>query len=129
VSHFNLFVYGTLRREGGAAAQLAGCELVGPGTVGGTLYDIEGRYPAIVLYGDAPVAGEVWRCPADRLLSLDAYEGTDSGLFRRVAVEVSLGDGRQVSGWIYAAGPALSRQLRPERRLVVGDWLAHRRDH
>lgn len=122
MSHFHLFVYGTLRQDGGAAALLDGCERVAAGTVNGTLYDIEGRYPAIVLYGEAPVRGELWRCPAGLLLRLDRYEGTEAGLFRRVAVEAELEDGSRVPAWIYAAGPALSRQLRAERRVAGGEW-------
>jgi gamma-glutamylcyclotransferase (GGCT)/AIG2-like uncharacterized protein YtfP len=121
MSGFNLFVYGSLRRGGGAGDLLSGCELVGEGTVSGTLYDIGGRFPAVVLYGDVPVRGEVWRCPPELLCHLDAYEGTDSGLFRRVAIEVQL-NGEPVPCWVYAAGPALSRELRPEARIAGGDW-------
>jgi gamma-glutamylcyclotransferase (GGCT)/AIG2-like uncharacterized protein YtfP len=77
-----------------------------------------------VLYGDdSPVQGEVWRCPAAMLPSLDRYEGTAEGLFRRVAVTVDTPLGRTPC-WTYTAGPALSRKLTPERRIVSGDWTA-----
>jgi gamma-glutamylcyclotransferase (GGCT)/AIG2-like uncharacterized protein YtfP len=123
VSTFDLFVYGTLRTGGAANDALAGCERVGDGTVNGILYDIDGRFPALVLYGDAPVRGEVWRCPAAMLPGLDAYESTDDGLFRRVAVQVATGNG-DLPCWTYAAGPALSRKLTPDRRLAEGCWPA-----
>jgi gamma-glutamylcyclotransferase (GGCT)/AIG2-like uncharacterized protein YtfP len=121
VSTFNLFVYGTLLRDGVAADLLACCGRVGEAVVRGVMYDIDGRFPAVVLYGDAPVHGEVWRCPAELLLRVDEYEGVASGLFRRVAVEAELGDGR-VACWVYAAGPALGRQLTADARVVDGRW-------
>lgn len=121
---FNLFTYGTLQQGGPAAGMLDGCELVGSGTVNGILYDIDGRYPAVVLYGSAPVHGEVWRCPTPLLAELDRYEGTADGLFRRVALEVDTDDG-PVACWLYAAGPRLSRQLVPDARRDSGRWEAN----
>lgn len=127
MSDFNLFVYGTLRAggrngSGSAADLLAGCVPVGRGTIGGTLYDIEGRYPALVHYGADPVHGEIWRCPAELLPALDTYEGTASGLFRRIAAEVATDAGELLPCWIYAAGPALSRHLTPANRVASGSW-------
>jgi gamma-glutamylcyclotransferase (GGCT)/AIG2-like uncharacterized protein YtfP len=121
VSTFNLFAYGTLREGGAAAALLQECTPVGEGTVRGILYDIDGRFPALVLYGTSPVHGRIWRCPADVLLRLDTYEGTGTGLFRRVAVDVEHGDGH-LPCWLYAAGPALSRRLSADRRVASGRW-------
>ena len=95
---------------------------VAEGTIGGTLYDIEGRFPALVHYGSDPVRGEIWRCPADLLLGLDSYEGTASGLFRRVAVEIESDGGERMPCWVYTAGPALSRQLTPANRVPSGRW-------
>ncbi len=115
-AHFHLFVYGTLRSHGGAAARLTGCQLAGDAVLEGTLYDL-GDFPALMLYGSSPVHGEVWRCPADMLPGLDEYEGVDRGLFRRAAVTAG-----GVPGWTYVAGPALAHQLTPERRLRSGDW-------
>jgi gamma-glutamylcyclotransferase (GGCT)/AIG2-like uncharacterized protein YtfP len=124
VSGFNLFIYGTLLRGGGAEGLLAGCERVGAATVNGTLYDIDGRFPAVLLYGNELVHGEVWHCPPGVLLRLDEYEGTAEGLFRRVAVEARV-DGRPVPCWTYSAGPALSRKLRSDARVAGGDWRVH----
>lgn len=127
MSEFNLFVYGTLRASGrngsGSAADLlAGCVPVARGTIGGTLYDIEGRYPALVHYGADPVHGEVWRCAAELLPALDSYEGTAAGLFRRIAVEVATDTGELLPCWVYTAGPALSRQLTPANRVASNIW-------
>jgi gamma-glutamylcyclotransferase (GGCT)/AIG2-like uncharacterized protein YtfP len=121
VSTFNLFAYGTLARGGAAESLLDGCEAVGDGVVRGILYDIDGRFPAVVLYGAAPVHGRIWRCPSDLLLKLDEYEGTARGLFRRVALNVEH-DGGHLPCWLYAAGPALSRRLTPEQRIEAGRW-------
>jgi gamma-glutamylcyclotransferase (GGCT)/AIG2-like uncharacterized protein YtfP len=120
---FNLFVYGTLRRGDVAEDVLHGCDWLGGATVPGVLYDIDGRFPALLLYGETSVHGELWRCPAALLPELDAYEGVAAGLFRRVGVEVMTGD-EAVACWTYAAGPALSRKLVSERRVSSGRWGA-----
>lgn len=115
---FHLFAYGTLLGEtGNGAALLGGCERVGPATVHGALYDIGGCYPALVLAGSAPVHGEIWRCPLERLRVLDRHEGVADGLFRRVGVRA--GD---IACWAYVAGPRLTRELLPERRIAGGRW-------
>ena len=119
---FNLFAYGTLRHGAAAVPVLEGASYVRSAVVEGTLYDIEGRHPALMLYGSTLVKGDIWRCPADLLVRLDAYEAVPDGLFRRVAVDV---DG--VPCWTFVAGPALARRLTPSRRIMHGDWLEQRR--
>lgn len=104
---------------------MAGCTRIAEGTIGGTLYDVERRFPALVYYGSDPVRGEIWRCPAAALLALDEYEGTASGLFRRIAVEIETNSGHLLPCWVYTAGPALSRHLTPANRIASGDWQAH----
>ena len=116
-SHFRLFVYGTLRSNAAGASLLAAGEQIGEGSVGGVLYDMDGAYPALVLYGAAPIRGEVWKLPAAALATLDAYEGIADGLFRRVGVEVVMDDGSISGCWVYVAGPRLGRLLTPERRV------------
>ena len=116
---FHLFVYGTLRSNGAAAPLLANSTVVGVGSVGGILYDIDGAYPALVLYGSTPVHGEVWQCPAMLLASLDEYEGVAEGLFRRTGAEVRMQDGSVQGCWIYTAGPRLSRKLTAARRITA----------
>lgn len=113
-NEFNLFVYGTLQ----GAPLLSDCELIGRGHVGGVLYNVDGSYPALVLYGATRVAGEVWRCPHDKLPLLDDYEGVDENIFRRIGVEVPLADNSVVPCWTYVAGPALAHKLTPEQRIA-----------
>ena len=115
---FNLFVYGTLRADGVAAELLAQAGYIRAAAVPGTLYDIDGAYPALMLYGGTPVRGEIWHCPPDLLAQLDAYESVQHGLFRRVGVEVA-----GLPCWTYVAGPALASKLTPERRVDAGDWM------
>jgi gamma-glutamylcyclotransferase (GGCT)/AIG2-like uncharacterized protein YtfP len=86
-------------------------------TVQGTLYDVNGRYPALVLDGEDRVEGEVWRGPATLLPELDEYEGVADGLFGRVKV---VADGE--SCWTYVAGPLLAPRLTPEQRIASGAW-------
>lgn len=108
---FHLFAYGTLKSGDATEQLLHGCQRVGTGVVHGTLYDL-GDYPALLLSGQDPVPGEIWRCPSERLPELDGYEGTDSGLFRRAAVEVG-----EYPCWVYVAGPRIGHLLVPEARL------------
>ena len=114
---FHLFVYGTLRRGHAAHERIADCDFVGLAHVSGTLYDIDGLHPALMLYGNTRVAGEIFRCPADRLDRLDTFEGVGDGLFRRVATEID-----ELPCWIYVAGPALAHRLTPGQRIASGQW-------
>jgi gamma-glutamylcyclotransferase (GGCT)/AIG2-like uncharacterized protein YtfP len=112
-----LFVYGTLQSNGKAAELLTGCAIITQASVAGTLYDIDGEYPALVLGGSGRVHGEVRTCPAGALLRLDEYEGVPERLFRRVGVQI--GD---YACWTYVAGPKLARRLLPARRISSGVW-------
>jgi len=114
---FHLFTYGTLQRGQEGASLLEGCVRIGPATVQGSLYDIDGEYPALVLAGKGRVEGEIWRCPPEVLARLDEYEGVSEGLFRRVATEAG-----GLACWVYVAGPKLARRLTPRRRIPSGRW-------
>lgn len=116
-SYFHLFVYGTLLSSGEASQLLEGCERVATASVNGTLYDIDGAFPALMLAGDGEVHGEIWRCPTERLLELDGYEGVTERLFRRVGVEV---DGWPC--WTYVAGPKLAPRIAQAKRIESGRW-------
>lgn len=109
---FHLFAYGTLKSDA-PPGLLDGCERVGTGVVHGTLYDV-GDYPALLLSGDDPVPGVIWRCPFPRLAELDRYEGVAEGLFRRAAVRVG-----EHACWVYVAGPKLGGRLVPEARVAT----------
>lgn len=119
MSGVRLFVYGTLRRGGSGARLLGSARPAGAATVAGTLYDVGGRYPALVLGGGATVHGEVWICDEPVLAALDAYEGVPEGLFRREWTEVG-GE----PALVYVAGPLLLPTLRAEQRIASGRWPA-----
>lgn len=119
MSVHRLFVYGTLRSGGEGHRLLDGCTPEGEATVRGTLYDVEGRYPALVLEGEGTVWGERWNCPEASLAAVDRYEGVGQGLFTRVRVEA----GGELC-WTYVAGPLLRERLRPERVIDSGRWSA-----
>jgi gamma-glutamylcyclotransferase (GGCT)/AIG2-like uncharacterized protein YtfP len=121
---FRLFVYGTLKSTQSASSMLASCRLLGPATVGGVLYDIDGEFPALVHYGSTPVPGEVWDCPAELLNTLDAYEDTSSGLFRRIGLHAQTNND-SVGCWAYVAGPRLSHKLTPARRIEAWPTSDH----
>ena len=107
-----LFAYGTLQpghAPGEIAAIVQHFEIVGKGTVPGTLYDL-GAYPGIVLdqAGSRLISGTVFRLPAgdDVLRRLDAYEEFDPqqpqrSLFLRRLHPVRLADGRILNCWLY----------------------------
>lgn len=118
-AHFQLFAYGPLRGGTAAAEVLHGAERIGPAAAAGSLYDTGDGYPALVLAGPGTIRGEIWRCPAASLQSLDEHQGVEEGVFRRVGLQV---EGRAC--WTYVAGPKLARLLRPERRIAVGwrEW-------
>jgi gamma-glutamylcyclotransferase (GGCT)/AIG2-like uncharacterized protein YtfP len=116
---FLLFVYGTLQTSGKAAELLHGCAVIKTATVAGTLYDIDGEYPALVLGGSGRVHGEIRTCPASLMLRMDDYEGVPERLFRRVGVQIG-----EHACWTYVAGPKLARRLLPARRVSGGTWSA-----
>lgn len=122
---FVVFTYGTLNSPNAYTTVLKGCENVGAATVQGTLYNIDGNFPAIMLYGDMPVAGVLWRCPVERLPEIDAYKGVAKGLFRRIGTNAMVeANGTTVHQpcWIYVAGPALAHRLTPDARAQDGHW-------
>lgn len=122
---FLVFIYGTLNKVNAHTTVLHDCERLGTATVHGTLYDIDGNFPAIVLYGDTPVTGTLWRCPVERLRDIDAYKGVAKGLFRRVgtsALVAENGANTQQPCWIYVAGPSLANKLTPDARASSGQW-------
>lgn len=113
----HLFVYGTLRHGGTAARLLADSERIDAAVVAGTLYNVNTRFPALVLGGSGTVHGELWRCPPDLLPRLDEYESVPEGLFRRVRRQIA-----SVTAWIYVAGPRLAPHLVPENAVAGGRW-------
>jgi len=115
----HIFVYGTLRLGEPESARMRVCERVRAARVTGTLYDVDGSYPALVLAGTDTVYGEIWRCTPETLMELDRCEFVTEGLFRRVALRI---DG--LACWTYVAGGAIATRLSPARRIPGGSWSA-----
>ena len=125
----HLFVYGTLRSEGGAPGGVAAllrehAEEVGDGEIRGKLYRA-GPYPAAVPAEEGRVRGEVYRleAPERSLPVFDRYEGCapdGEGLYRREEVDVELDDGGALTAWAYFYNPDTSSL----EAIPSGDYLA-----
>jgi hypothetical protein len=116
---FFLFNYDTHGRSP-LQRELRSCERIAEGFISGTLYEFEDVRPALMLYGDAPVRGAIWRCPAGMLPAMDAAAGVAQGRYRRVATNVRMdsSSGDEVAPcWLYVAGPKLAPLLTPDARV------------
>lgn len=116
---FMLFAYGTLNKPNAITTVLKDCERTGTAIVQGTLYNIDGNYAVLMMYGDTKVEGALWRCPVTVLPEIDAYKGVAKGLFRRIGANAAETDGgiAETPCWIYVAGPALAHKLTPDARV------------
>jgi gamma-glutamylcyclotransferase (GGCT)/AIG2-like uncharacterized protein YtfP len=101
--------------------------LVGRGRAAGHLYDL-GLYPAAVPADDGEIWGEVHETsdPAAVLDALDEIEGfdpdaTDSSLYIRRQVDVTLDDGSSTPAWIYFYNAPIGHAS----RIPTGDYLDH----
>jgi gamma-glutamylaminecyclotransferase len=111
----NLFVYGSLKRGCHNHRQLAGQKFLGRARTapGFRLYDL-GDYPGMVCRADdlEGVEGEVWSIDAERLQSLDAFEGVADGPYRRAQVPlVAPFDHHFVEAYIYVHSVAGRREI------------------
>ena len=111
-TNYQLFVYGSLRREFGHPAyeyMSRYFHLAAPARVKGLVYDL-GEYPAAVpTDGDKYIVGEVYHIKNEdefsfAIAQLDDYEGLfseeGSPLYRRELVDVYLENGA-TKAWIY----------------------------
>ena len=124
-----LFVYGTLRRGGSNdIARIApGAMFVSVARVRGRVYDVNGRWPSLVLDDNAGwVTGEIYRVPAHAWTALDALEDPvtpkrSDGAYFKVEAEADCG-GRLDGVTVYTANPAVTRLTQP---IESGDWIAY----
>jgi gamma-glutamylcyclotransferase (GGCT)/AIG2-like uncharacterized protein YtfP len=124
-----LFVYGTLRRGGSNdIARIAPAAVfVNTARVRGRLYDVNGRWPALVLDDNADwVSGEIYRVPRQSWPALDALEDPvtperPDGAYFKVETDVSGASGIECVT-VYTANPATTRLT---QSIASGDWIAY----
>ncbi|HEX6587961.1 MAG TPA: gamma-glutamylcyclotransferase [Longimicrobiales bacterium] len=107
--HVHVFVYDTARFPDVES------ELVRHDVVGGTLFDVEGVGPALMLSGQTRVPGTVRRIRPETLPSFDRSARVDDGLFRRVGVRVG-----NTPCWTWVAGAELAQRLASARTRATG---------
>jgi gamma-glutamylcyclotransferase (GGCT)/AIG2-like uncharacterized protein YtfP len=123
-----IFVYGTLRRDMYPERAKQGGEVLGMGTIPGSLYRL-GWFPGLVPSTDPAhrVVGQVidyekihdgaWISTVN---GLDRYEGVASGLYRREVVKVTMEDGNVVEAHAYFYGHPTD--VSPDKLIPSGDW-------
>jgi gamma-glutamylcyclotransferase (GGCT)/AIG2-like uncharacterized protein YtfP len=126
----NLFVYGTLRRGGGAPLSpllSQHADLVGLGVFQGKLYDL-GEYPGVIPSTNPTdvVIGEIYALHKDNpiLAILDEYEGyypgqPEQSLYLRQVVPISLGRNKRLQAWIYIYNCSVTDY----KQISTGDYL------
>ena len=128
-----LFVYGTLRRGGSNdIARIApDARFESFARVRGRLYDVNGRWPALVLDAKADwVSGEIYAVPPHAWPALDALEDPvtpqrPDGAYFKITAQVEMtgaATAATVEATLYTANPATTPLLRP---IVSGDWMAY----
>jgi gamma-glutamylcyclotransferase (GGCT)/AIG2-like uncharacterized protein YtfP len=113
---FYFFKYGPLPGRD-AEALLEQATHAGVAYVGGTVYDIDGEFPALMLYGETEVRGDVLQCNVDSMPRVDLLDCITSGTLRRVATTAISKDGSHLPCWILVAGPAIAHKLTPQSRI------------
>ena len=117
-----VFVYGTLKKGFGNHHLLAGCEYLGPCTLGDNYAMVSlGWFPGVVSNDNVvgTIQGEVYRIPEEVLFSLDILEGHPD-FYKRERVPVTYGDNVQKNAWIYLLnGAYLDSGM---GRIANGNW-------
>ncbi len=132
-----LFVYGTLRKNGGAALQpylARHCSFTGQAFFQGRLFSL-GAYPGLVASNcpEDRVVGELYQLPDatqadllnDILACLDAYEECSADdpephEYSRVMASVSMEDNTKVNAWVYL----YNRDCSGLTQITSGDFLS-----
>lgn len=138
-----LFVYGTLRRGGSNdIARIAPtARFVSFARLRGRLYDVNGRWPSLVLDDAAQsVRGEIYAVPPHAWPALDALEdpvtpARPGGAYFKVTARVEITTGTEAEPTndaavastdvtLYTANPVTTSLT---RLIASGDWLAYAR--
>ncbi len=119
-----LFVYGSLRRMGGAFERLladAAIDVSDGVLADHALFGWGLPFPFVRPEHGRQVVGDVVEIDPDRieevLRAVDEYEGAD---YRRVEIEVDAA-GQAITAFVYLAGPTV--ELGERNRVESGDWM------
>jgi len=123
--HTELFVYGTLKREGVLKRLHIAPLYASGGWVEGRLYRAE-WFPILLPSKGGRVWGRVLLCTPDSLRLIDEYEGEgdEVPLFLRTKLVVHTEGGERVC-WGYVgntAHPLVARVCTPENEIADGVW-------
>jgi len=109
--YFHLFIPRVEDAPGLPLSPPKGSKQVSAAEVEGTLYEVEGTGPVLVLAGNSRIVGDIWRCPVEGLKALDADEWVRTRRLRRVGVQVG-----EYPCWVFVAGPRFARELAQQNR-------------
>ena len=118
----HIFVYGILKKAGGAGDMMSGSEFVSDAKVKGDLYNL-GSYPGL-RHGDGVVTGEVYKIKDECLLNqLDRWEGyhkdkPEYSMYLRE--QVDLIEPKGVRAWVYV----YNRDVHPNHKIKDGCWIS-----
>lgn len=104
---FNLFVYGTLKKNECANDFLRNCKFIGKATTKDAAFTMasnNGHYPFVFSNGDKKISGEIYECPNEVLPHLDMYEGytgDSTGLYLRKIFNYVLDNGKEIQAYMY----------------------------
>ena len=118
-----LFTYGTLKVGGYFSKMFDDIRgSVKKATIKGTMYNIDNKFPGLILQGDTTIQGEVHEYPDGLLEDFDRIEGYlgpgANNLYDRVQVDVILEDGtvEQAITYVFAQDPKWYNKI------VSGEW-------
>ena len=103
---FNVFVYGTLKKNRGNYHYLKSSEFIGNGKVENYTMVSLGGFPGAIDTGEDIIHGEVYRINENTLNNLDRLEGynvakDDYNFYTRETVDVTMEDGSIISAYMY----------------------------
>jgi gamma-glutamylcyclotransferase (GGCT)/AIG2-like uncharacterized protein YtfP len=112
-----VFVYGTLRKQGSNAWRMKGATYLSEARTKGRLYRVD-WYPAANFddSGESFIIGELYRLSEAHLQELDAFEGSE---YRRIKITVITSNQETQIAWAWQYQESFEN-LAP---MLSGDWL------
>ena len=123
LSHYDVFVYGTLRRGNGRRSgayhhlylRYSDCRQANYRLPDYALYDYAGLYPFMVPEAGGSVVGDIYRINEATKIALDEFEDVEEGLYRFAFLPEH--------GFYTYLKSDLNTALMP--RVPYGDWLTY----